>query len=441
MLGKSEKSKNDIAWESLFEKYQILDSINQDGVYKISAKVINTEREARLMTKFDHHIQLPSIFKQNNLTIQPDSRGSYIIGRFKSYQNLPKESFIDIKEVSFPDYIDTINPTNIYSESCAILCAYNAGIIDDLLGEKTKLTVSGRMSTGKFSYLINSTQEQTSYEVNVDNSQCEIDSGFEGNNILAIIEAKNQTVDDFLVRQLYYPYRLWKTKTQKQIVPIFLFYSNDIFSFYIYRFTDDKYYNSIELVGKKKYQIGANKIELNDIIAILNRVKIKPEIEGIPFPQANSFIRIVDLIMQIYNINTPLSQEDIISNYAFDIRQSQYYTNAAIYLGLIQKNADREQGLTYSITERGINIIERTPKRKNLAFVECILEKKVFNQTLGIYLQADSKPTINQVVQIMSQSQLNLSPQTMLRRGQTVLAWIDWIIGLTPIQESMATLW
>ena len=64
-----------------------------------------------------------------------------------------------------------------------------------------------------------------------------------------------------------------------------------------------------------------------------------------------------------------------------------------------------------------------------------------FNQTLGIYLQADSKPTINQVVQIMSQSQLNLSPQTMLRRGQTVLAWIDWIIGLTPIQESMATLW
>jgi hypothetical protein len=84
MSSKSEKSKNDIAWESLFETHHILDEINKNGVYKISAKVINTKREARLMTKFDHHIQLPSIFKQNHLTIQPDSRGSYIIGRFKS---------------------------------------------------------------------------------------------------------------------------------------------------------------------------------------------------------------------------------------------------------------------------------------------------------------------------------------------------------------------
>jgi len=432
MSSKSEKSKNDIAWESLFEVHHILDEINKNGVYKISAKVINTKREARLMTKFDHHIQLPSIFKQNHLTIQPDSRGSYIIGRFKSYESLPKESFTDIQEVPFPNNIDTINPTNIYSESCAILCAYNTGIIADLLEEETKFTVSGRMSTGKFSYLINSTQDESIYEVTVDNSQCEIDSGFEGDNILAIIEAKNQTVDDFLVRQLYYPYRLWKSKTKKQVIPIFLFYSNDIFSFYIFRFKDDNCYNSIELVKQKKYQIGSNDIELDDITAILERVKINPETEGIPFPQADSFIRIIDLTMQIYNINTSLSQEDITLNYAFDI-QSQYYTNAAIYLDLVQKKTDREQGVAYSITERGVNIIERTPRRRNLALVECILEKKIFNQTLNLYLQKVSKPTINEVVKIMSESQLNLSPKTMSRRSQTVLSWIDWIMGLTQL--------
>lgn len=433
MSNKSEKSKNDIAWESLFETHNILEEINKNGVYKISAKAINTKREARLMTKFDHHIQLPSIFKQNHLTIQPDSRGSYIIGRFKSYESLPKESFIDITEIPFPSFLETINPTNIYSESCAILCAYNTGMIDDLLNEETKFTVSGRMSTGRFSYLINSTQDDTSYEINVDNSQCEIDSGFEGDNILAIIEAKNQTVDDFLVRQLYYPYRLWKNKTQKQVIPIFLFYSNDIFSFYIYRFTDDNYYNSIELVNKKKYQIGSNDIELEDILSILERVKIKPENKRIPFPQADSFVRIVDLIMQIYNINTSLSQEDITSNYAFDVRQAQYYTNAAIYLGLVQKTTDREQGVIYSMSDRGINILERTPKRRNLALVECILEKQVFHQTLHLYLQNGSKPNINQVVKVMENAQLDLSKSTMLRRGQTVLAWIDWIMGLTQL--------
>ena len=47
MSSKSEKSKNDIAWESLFEVHHILDEINKNGVYKISAKVINTKREAR----------------------------------------------------------------------------------------------------------------------------------------------------------------------------------------------------------------------------------------------------------------------------------------------------------------------------------------------------------------------------------------------------------
>jgi hypothetical protein len=433
MSNKSEKSKNDIAWESLFETHNILEEINKNGVYKISAKAINTRREARLMTKFDHRIQLPSIFKQNHLTIQPDSRGSYIVGRFKSYESLPKESFIDITEIPFPSYLETINPTNIYSESCAILCAYNTGMIDDLLNEETKFTVSGRMSTGRFSYFINSTQDNTSYEINVDNSQCEIDSGFEGDNILAIIEAKNQTVDDFLVRQLYYPYRLWKNKTQKQVIPIFLFYSNDIFSFYIYRFTDDKYYNSIELVNQKKYQIGSNDIELEDILSILERVKIKPENKGVPFPQADSFVRIVDLIMQIYNINTSLSQEDITSNYAFDVRQAQYYTNAAIYLDLVQKTTDREQGVMYSITERGVNIIERTPKRRNLALVECILEKRVLNKTLQLYLQKGSKPTLSQVVEIMLEAELDLNLNTMSRRGQTVLAWIDWIMGLTQL--------
>jgi hypothetical protein len=430
MSNKSVKSKNDIAWESLFETHHILDEINKNGVYKISARVINTRREARLMTKFDHYIQLPEIFKKNDLTIQPDSRGSYIIGRFQSYKNLPKEPFTDIKQAYFPNYIQTINPTNIYSESCAILCAYNAGIIDDLLEEEIKFTISGRMSTGKFSYFIKNNHDEGCYEVSVDNSQCEIDSGFEGENVVAIIEAKNQTVDDFLVRQLYYPYRLWKNKTQKQVIPIFLFYSNDIFSFYIYRFTDDKYYNSIEFVKQKKYQLGSNDIELEDIIDIMDSIKIKPEMKGIPFPQADSFVRIVDLVTNIYNLNTSLSQEDITLNYAFDIRQSQYYTNAAIYLDLVQKS-DKYQGITYSITERGVSIIGLSSKRRNLELVKCIIEKKVLNQTLQLYLQKGCKPRLDQVVQIMSEAQLKLSSKTMSRRGQTVLAWVDWVMGLT----------
>jgi hypothetical protein len=83
----------------------------------------------------------------------------------------------------------------------------------------------------------------------VENSQCEIDGGFEGISKFAIIEAKCQSVDDFIIRQLYYPYRLWKSKSSKKIVPILLSFSNNIFVFYIFDFDDLYHYNSIFLLN------------------------------------------------------------------------------------------------------------------------------------------------------------------------------------------------
>jgi hypothetical protein len=215
-------SKNDLAWEALFENHRILDHIEAEGVYQISAGTINELREARLMTKFDHRIQLPTVFKQHQLTIQPNSRGTYLIGRFASYFDLPPGDDITIERIPFPAELETINPQDLYSESAALLCAYNTGILDQLMQEDVALTVMGRMSTGRFDYHINETRGGQPFALSVQNSQCEIDSGFEGPNVFAIVEAKNETVNDFLVRQLYYPYRLWERKTRKEVIPVFV---------------------------------------------------------------------------------------------------------------------------------------------------------------------------------------------------------------------------
>src|SRR5437588_4030104 len=110
-------SKNDVAWDALFEQHRILDHINAQGVYQISATSINDLREARLMTKFDHRIQLPSIFKQNELTIQPNTRGTYLIGRFASYFDLPVATEGTIEQVPFHTEVATINPQDLYSEA------------------------------------------------------------------------------------------------------------------------------------------------------------------------------------------------------------------------------------------------------------------------------------------------------------------------------------
>ncbi len=427
------QSKNDAAWEKLFEAHHIIERVDSNGVYEISAMNINKQREARLMTKFDHQIQLPTLFKQNNFTIQPNSRGTYLIGRFVSYQPIIDDEALEIEEIPFPPHIETINPENIYSESAALLCAYNAGIISRLLEEEVSLTVLGRMSTGRFSYLINDSRHGAPFEIKVNNSQLEIDSGFEGQRAFALVEAKNESVRDFLVRQLYYPYRLWKNKTTKTVTPIFMSYSNDVFSFYVFQFEQENNYNSIKLVSQKKYRIGTSDIELPDIVAVLSRAIIVPEPEDIPFPQADSFSRIVDLLTQLHGASV-LSPDDITTNYAFDFRQTHYYTRAGMYLGLIERQQSREQGVSYALTQRGSNIMAKKPQARSLTLVESILEHEVFNKTLRLYLNQAGRPTAEQVVEIMNGAQLGLDQDgstTIRRRAGTVLSWMDWIMKLT----------
>ncbi|MCX6049262.1 MAG: hypothetical protein NT075_29525 [Chloroflexi bacterium] len=288
------------------------------------------------MTKFDHRVNLPQIFRDNNLSILPDSRGTYVIGCFDTYQAVKSDTSLQRFEFPFPSSIETIDYTDLYSEVSALLCAYNAGILADVIGENVQLTVFGRMSTSQFPYQVKSTLSNNLYAVRVDNAQCEIDGGFEGETKFAIIEAKNYTADDFLIRQLYYPYRLWRKKTSKEVIPIFMSYSNDVFDFFVYKFSDDLCYNSIELVAQRSYQIAPENIELADIGAVFDSIQIRSEEQLAPFPQADKFRRVIDLLGLLYEKD--LSQSEITQNYQFNTRQTrtdiiQIMQNAKLNLG------------------------------------------------------------------------------------------------------------
>ena len=225
------KSKNDINWVSLFVQHDILKKVNEKGPFIIKAKQINEFRESRLMTKFDHSTNLPTVFKKNSLSILPIKRGDYIIARFEAYQKLEYDKGINPILITKRNDLESLDYENIYSESASLNCAFASGIIQNLMGEECFLTVSGRMSSKSFSFKIKES-EKNSVEINVENSQCEIDAGFESESKLALIEAKNTSCEDFLIRQIYYPFRLWKEKMSKEVVPIFMTYSNDKFSFF-----------------------------------------------------------------------------------------------------------------------------------------------------------------------------------------------------------------
>jgi len=421
-------TKNNVAWEKIFEKYEILEKIEKDGIFEITSTQINEFRESRLMTKFDHQKNLPEIFKKYKLSILPITRGSYLISQFKAYKNF-EEKETQIIRVPFPPYIESIDYENITSESSALSCAYVSGILDDFIEDEEVLpTISGRMSSEVFDFFID-TYFGSCMRVNVNNSQIEIDGGYEGLETLSLIEAKNSLSDDFLIRQLYYPYRLWSNKISKKVKPIFLTYSNGIFTFYEYEFQDPNNYNSLTLIKQKRYSIEETEISLDDILEVVKRTKIEREPE-IPFPQANSFKRVVNLC-ELLN-ESELTRDEITANYDFDPRQTNYYTDAGRYLGLIYKR--REKGeILFSLTELGQRLLKLKYKPRQLKFVELILAHKVFRDTFELCLKYGVMPSKHEIVEIMKRSNLyNIeSDDTFYRRASTVTGWINWILELT----------
>ena len=94
-----------------------------------------------------------------------------------------------------------------------------------------------------------------------------------------------------------------------------------------------------------------------------------------------------------------LSRDDVTDEYAFDMRQTNYYTDAARYLGLVDKKYDGRKPI-YSLSEFGHRLMKLNYKQRQLALCKCILEHKVFFN-IFTYCQCGSVPDRNTIVRIM----------------------------------------
>ena len=293
--------------------------------------------------------------------------------------------------------------------------------------EETVHTISGRMSTENFSFSIDSAYiDQNPYQIDVNRSQCEIDGGFEGRTRFALVEAKNFTVDDFLIRQLYYPYRLWSGKLRKKVIPILMIFSQDIFHFFIYEFTGESRYNSLQLVQQRRYAIAPEEITRSDVNALLLLIKSVPEPRGTPFPQADRFDRVIDLLSLL--AVRDLTKDDITTNYQFDTRQTDYYTSAGRYLGLIRRFTDSgTDEVTFTLTDEARLLLRQRHKQKYLGLIRKILEHVVYNRTFRLAIDLGRIPTDDEISQVIIDSQINIGGATVGRRSRTVRSWIKWI--------------
>jgi hypothetical protein len=416
--------KIDTAWEQLFERHDILKRVDGEGVVRISARQIREFHEARLMAKFDQSAQLPTIFRAHRISILPVTRGDYLIGPFDTHTQVPYRDENTPKRVKIPQ-LQTIDARNLYSEAAVLFFAYNSGIINDVMeDEKVHFTVNGRMGSGNFSFSIkNALDPKIQFPIDVKNSQIEIDAGFEGSNAFVICEAKNQASEELLIRQLYYPYRLWSEKISKPVIPVFLAFSNDVFHVFVYRFEDKQNYNSIVLKDYRKYTFEDEEISLQEVVEQWKSTRVILE-PNETFPQADCFPRVLDLLTVLREDD--LTRNEVTLKYEFDPRQTNYYTSACKYLGLI----DCSSGV-YRLTSATRTIMSLPYKAKHMELIKKILERPVFYRAFHFFIEHNALPDNQVICQIMKTASLPINDTTIKRRASTVRGWLEWMIKIS----------
>tara|TARA_Y100000748_G_C15442786_1_gene467882 strand:+ start:175 stop:984 length:810 start_codon:yes stop_codon:yes gene_type:complete len=256
-------NSRDVPWDALVKEYGIdKHDFNQKPFY-ITAKQIKavvdemkglttTQKEVRTLAYQAKKSERPKFFVDNGLFILPVKNGKYAIIRGEGYIEIPEISspLIDFRSrMEFELITSGIGD----SESQHLDSAFNSGILDDFVDRgRLFLTIRGRKRTPEFDFSVD--KHKITAERGV---QTEADGGYESTDAIVIVEGKNTNVSNTLIRQLYYPYRMWRinTENKKDVIPIFFEKKDEEYMFWMFEFTDPDDYNSIRLVRSARYRL------------------------------------------------------------------------------------------------------------------------------------------------------------------------------------------
>jgi hypothetical protein len=405
------------AWKLLFEKLHIQKHLDETGEFSLSAKQINSLSgvQARNMTKWDSRDARPEILKDAKVTILSTSRTGYVLLKGDGYSNLPaSEPSIYHSPKKLEPYTTLPWREELTKESLAIDIAAISSMLKTFTQEDSlALTIRGRGGSSKFNFNFQSLVKQ--HRVTVDRAQTEVDSGYEGDRVW-LIEAKIDEPEDFLVRQLYYPWRLWKTLTPKEVVPLFLTYSNRSFGFFKYRFLDEDNYQSISLVEKRWFSFDAPQ-PIPSLEEFFQQTRAITPASDV-FPQADKLTTVISSA-ELY-FNEISSAAELAERRGFDERQGQYYTTALLWIGFI----DRAQGKV-RLTQRGAEFVRADRVERFKILFQAIAATPVFRECIRRNLEGKPMSAGEIAELILAKNFANKT--TSGRRAQTVIAWINWL--------------
>jgi hypothetical protein len=187
--------------------------------------------------------------KKNGLILLPVKNKFYVIVKGEGYVDIPDiKGDAEIYNTKLDFDLDTTKIGN--SEMQHLDFAYASSLIRTFMEDPSLvLTIRGRKYTPEFTYKVGNNTVETK------GVQTEVDAGYEGKNKVVLIEAKNSSTKNTIIRQLYYPYRQWTEHTKKEVFLLFFEKRIDEYLIWQYEFTDKNSYDSIKLVKSEKYKI------------------------------------------------------------------------------------------------------------------------------------------------------------------------------------------
>lgn len=249
---------NSISWKKIFEDYKILEHDFGVSPFYLDAEQIKkschdfkktAQKEVRILCKQDSRSDRPDIFTENDLFLLPVKNGYYCIVKGDGYIDIPPITSTPKEYTSQLDFkLDTSEIGD--SEMQHLDFAYASSLIRTFMDDKSLLlTIRGRKYTPPFSFKVGKLLIKT------ESVQTEIDAGFEGRDKIVLVEAKNSATSNTIIRQLFYPYKQWRTYTKKDVFLLFFEKRGNMYYIWQYGFKDENDYNSIYLIKSERYRI------------------------------------------------------------------------------------------------------------------------------------------------------------------------------------------
>lgn len=372
---------------------------------------VNLGVEPRLLASMDSEDKLPTLFRDNGIFVVPLSRSRYAVVHGKGYHELEDAGEPQTYHARLPISLTTLAYGK--GENRYLLHAYHTGLLSHISGVSSLYqTISGKMGSGTFRFRVDG-----SPTLDVKGAGMELDAGFEGPRDVLLFEGKADVRRDFLVRQLYYPYRTFREWSSGKSIRSFFFVAEpgaSIYSVWEYEWTDSDDYESIRCRSRSRYRL----VEEPTPQDWFTDITPDPSVDIVP--QADDLRKVAELPLLIES--GIVTAKGWANHYRITTRQGSYYREAAGALGLVRL----EDG-TFSLTDEGRRFVRLSPERRELLVAERLLKNPLLNKIFHLVHDKGVEGVSDAEVARIIESTSHLRGSTPNRRAKSVRSYLRWL--------------